>query len=89
LHRGNASNTEVPTSVASSKKEVKMENNEYVGTCMLIRRNEYTIPPLKTWVAPEIMCYLLLQGGTLHLRVKMHPSEEDFASQSQREFISQ
>jgi len=70
LLRGNASNTDVPTSVASSKKEVKMENNEYVGTCMLIRRNEYTIPPLKTWVAPEIMCYLPLQSGTLHLRVK-------------------
>ena len=55
--RANASNTDVPTSVASSKKEVKMENNEYVGTCMLIRRNEYTIPSLKTWVAPEIMLF--------------------------------
>jgi hypothetical protein len=56
--------------VASSKEEVKMENNEYVGTCMLIRRKKYTIPSLKTWVAPEIMCYLPLQSSTLHLRAR-------------------
>jgi hypothetical protein len=60
----------VPTAEASSKEEVKMENNECVGTCTLIRKKKHNIPSLKTWVAPEIMCYLPLGISTLHLRVR-------------------
>jgi hypothetical protein len=69
LLREAASNADI-TAEASSKEEVKMENNEYVGTCALIRKKEHSILSLKTWVAPEIMCYLPLGNSTLHLRVR-------------------
>jgi hypothetical protein len=53
-----------------ARKKLRWKTMNMLELAPLIRKKEHTILSLKTWVAPEIMCYLPLGNSTLHLRVR-------------------